>query len=289
VSDSSLDSVWRPSALAAGRQAFRRRQTAKSLLIAAGSTAVIGALLTLGVIGAPGWPRVRAAYFDLKIAKDALPSIAQGLILNLEVFAVSGIVILIVGLGLAVLRTLPGPIFWPVRALATAYADIFRGIPLLLVLYLVGYGLPGLRLQGIPNDANVLGGIALVLSYSAYVAEVFRAGIESIHPSQRAAARSLGLSSGQTMRLVILPQAVRRVVPPLMNDLVSLTKDSGLISVLGIPLDAIRMAQIAQAETFNYTPYVVAGVLFMRVAIPMTRITDAISRRYGYVAGGGHL
>ena len=118
---------------------------------------------------------------------------------------------------------------------------------------------------------------------------MFRAGIESVHPSQRAAARSLGLTAGQTMRLVVLPQAVRRVVPPLLNDLSSLIKDSGLISVLGIPLDAIRNAQIEQYKLANYTPYVVAGVLFALLTIPMTRATDAISRRYGYTAQAGHL
>ncbi len=175
------------------------------------------------------------------------------------------------------------------RALATGYVDVFRGLPLLVLLYLVGYGVPGLRLQGVPSSATVLGGVALTLSYSAYVAEVFRAGIESVHPSQRAAARSLGLSAGQTLRLVVLPQAVRRVIPPLLNDLASLIKDSGLISVLGIPLDAIRYAQIRQYELANYTPYVVAGLLFMLLTIPMTRFTDAVSRRYGYVSGGGHL
>jgi len=167
--------------------------------------------------------------------------------------------------------------------------DLFRGMPVIITLYLIGFGLPALRLQGVPANAAVLGAIALTLTYAAYVAEVLRAGIESVHPSQRAAARSLGLTSGQTLRLVVLPQAVRRVVPPLLNDLASLIKDSGLISVLGLPLDAIRYAQIWQAQLANYTPFVVAGVLFMLVTIPMTRLTDAVSRRYGYLPGGGHL
>jgi polar amino acid transport system permease protein len=144
-------------------------------------------------------------------------------------------------------------------------------------------------LQGVPTDTIVLGGIALVLTYSAYVAEVFRAGIESVHPSQRAAARSLGLSGPQTLRHVVLPQAVRRVVPPLLNDVVALTKDCGLISVLGATIDAVRAAQIATAETFNFTPYVVAGVLFLLLTIPLTRLTDYVSRRYGYLPAGGHL
>jgi polar amino acid transport system permease protein len=195
---------------------------------------------------------------------------------------------LVFGLGIALLRTLRGPVFWPVRALALGYVDLFRGLPLILVLLLVGFGVPGLRLQGVPSSAVVLGCVALVLTYSAYTAEVFRAGIESVHPSQRAAARSLGLGAGQTMRFVVLPQAVRRVVPPLLNDVVSLTKDSGLISVLGA-IDAVRAAQIETAKTFDFTPYVVAGALFVLLTIPLTRLTDAVSRRYGYLPTGGHL
>jgi len=258
-------------------------------VLAAASTSVVAVALGLALVGAPGWPRVRDSFLRWDAARDALPDVALGLWLNLRVFVVVAVAMLVIGLLVAVLRTLPGPVFWPVRALATAYVDVFRGIPLLVLLYLVGFGVPGLRLQGVPADATVLGGVALTLSYSAYVAEVFRAGIESVHPSQRAAARSLGLTSGQALRLVVLPQAVRRVVPPLLNDLASLIKDSGLISVLGLPLDAVRYAQIWQAQLANYTPYVVAGVLFMLVTIPMTRLTDALSRRYGYLPGGGHL
>jgi len=259
------------------------------VLIAAVSTAVLVTVAGLAVVSAPGWPRVKASFFDLDAGRKALPEVATGLVLNVEVFFAVGIAMLVIGLLVAVLRTLPGPVFWPVRALATIYVDIFRGLPLLVLLYLIGYGVPGLRLQGVPNDATVLGAVALTLSYSAYVAEVFRAGIESVHPSQRAAARSLGLTAGQSLRLVVLPQAVRRVVPALLNDLASLIKDSGLISVLGIPLDAIRYAQIWQYQLANYTPYVVAGLLFMLLTIPMTRFTDAVSRRYGYTPGGGHL
>jgi polar amino acid transport system permease protein len=259
------------------------------VLVAVASTTVLAAALAVAVTRAPGWPRVRSSFFDPDVARRALPDVARGLWLNVQVFVVVAVVMLLVGLLVAVLRTLPGPVFWPVRALATAYVDVFRGIPLLVLLYLVGFGVPGLRLQGVPASATVLGACALALSYSAYVAEVYRAGIESVHPSQRAAARSLGLSAGQSLRLIVLPQAVRRVVPPLLNDLASLIKDSGLISVLGIPLDAIRYAQIWQAQLGNYTPYVVAGALFMLLTIPMTRFTDAVSRRYGFTPGGGHL
>jgi len=280
---------WLPSARQREREAFRRSQSRRSVLIAAVSTVVLVAVAAFAVVSAPGWPRVKASFFDLDAARKALPEVATGLVLNVEVFFAVGVAMLVIGLLVAVLRTLPGPVFWPVRALATIYVDIFRGLPLLVLLYLIGYGVPGLRLQGVPNDATVLGAVALTLSYSAYVAEVFRAGIESVHPSQRAAARSLGLTAGQSLRLVVLPQAVRRVVPALLNDLASLIKDSGLISVLGIPLDAIRYAQIWQYQLANYTPYVVAGLLFMLLTIPMTRFTDAVSRRYGYTPGGGHL
>jgi len=199
------------------------------------------------------------------------------------------VLIAIFGLTLAVMRTIRGPVAFPLRLFATAYVDLFRGLPLLLVLLLVGFGIPGLRLQGLPQSVVFYGGLALVLTYSAYVAEVFRAGIESVHPSQRAAARSLGLSGPQTLRHVVLPQAVRRVVPPLLNDVVALTKDCGLISVLGATIDAVRAAQIATAETFNFTPYVVAGALFLLLTIPLTRLTDYVSRRYGYLPAGGHL
>jgi polar amino acid transport system permease protein len=159
-------------------------------------------------------------------------------------------------------------------------------MPLLLVLLLVGFGVPGLRLQGMPSSVVFYGGVALVLTYTSYVAEVFRAGIESVHPSQQLAARGLGLSYAQTMRRVVLPQAVRRVVPPLLNDLVSLQKDSGLISILGV-IDAVRAAQINQATYASFTPYVVAGVFFVLLTIPLTRLTDRIARRQGWQSAGG--
>lgn len=280
---------WTPSALQLERDAYRRRRTQRSLLIALASTVVIGVVLSVGITSAPGWQRTRETFFDPGTAIDALPDVLRGFWVNVKVFTVSATLMLVFGLLLALLRTLRGPVLWPLRALAAVYVDTFRGLPLILVLLLVGFGVPGLRLQGVPTDGVVLGATALVLTYSAYCAEVFRAGIESVHPSQRAAARSLGLSAGQTTRFVVLPQAVRRVVPPLLNDVVSLTKDSGLISVLGAAIDSVRAAQIATAETYNFTPYVVAGLLFLALTVPLTRLTDAVSRRYGYLPGGGHL
>jgi len=283
------EASWTPSSRQQKRNAYRRRQDLRSLLIAVTSTAVIGGGLVGGLVSSPGWDRTRDTFFNRTVAVDAFPDVLAGFWINVKLFVVSAVCVLVLGLLLAMVRTLRGPVFWPLRALAIGYVDLFRGLPLIITMLLVGFGIPGLRLQGVPTDTIVLGGIALVLTYSAYVAEVFRAGIESVHPSQRAAARSLGLSGPQALRHVVLPQAVRRVTPPLLNDMVALTKDCGLISVLGATIDAVRAAQIATAETFNFTPYVVAGVLFLLLTIPLTRLTDYVSRRYGFVPGGGHL
>lgn len=275
-----------PSALQVDRLAYRRRRATRSALIGLVSTVAVLAVVLGGVVSSPGWPRVRASFFDLAVARAALPDVLVGLWLNVRVMAVCAVFIVVLGLALALMRTLRGPVFFPLRAFATAYVDLFRGLPLLLVLLLVGFGVPGLRLQGLPSSVVFYGGVALVLTYTSYVAEVFRAGIESVHPSQQAAARGLGLSYAQTMRHVVVPQAVRRVVPPLLNDLVSLQKDSGLISILGV-IDAVRAAQISQAENASFTPYVVAGALFVLLTIPLTRLTDHVARRQGWQGAGG--
>lgn len=199
-----------------------------------------------------------------------------------------GIAIAIWSTCLAVMRTTRSAVTYPLRLFATAYVDLFRGLPLLLVILLLGFGVPALELSGLTTSLLFWGCVSIVLSYAAYVAEVLRAGIESIHPSQRAAARSLGLSYGQSLRYVVMPQAVRRVIPALMNDLVSLQKDSGLISVLGV-IDAIRAAQIRTSLDFNYTPYVVAGALFVCLTIPMARFTDWYARKQGFQGAGGML
>jgi polar amino acid transport system permease protein len=276
---------WSPSAVQRERDAYRRQRTRRSVEIAAASTAVVITLLVVGAVSSPGWSRVRDSFFDVAVARASLPDLFYGLRLNAIVWVVSAIGMLVLGLLIATLRTLRGPVFWPVRAIATAYVDVFRSMPVIIVLYLVGFGIPGLRLQGVPTDPAVLGAIGLTLTYSAYVAEVLRAGIESVHPSQRAAARSLGLTNAQTMRYVVLPQGVRRVVPPLLNDLVSLQKDAGLISILGA-FDILRQAQIWQADTFKYSPYLAAGLIFMAFTIPMTRFTDWVMQRNGYLPTG---
>jgi polar amino acid transport system permease protein len=278
--------TWSPSAVQRERDAHRRRRARRSIVIAVLSTMVFVVVAGLALTSSPGWPRVQSSFFDPRVAWVALPQVAYGLRLNAYVWLGAAVGMLVFGLLLAILRTLRGPVFWPLRALATVYVDLFRGLPVIIVLYVVGFGVPGLRLQGVPTDTVVLGAVALTLTYSAYVAEVLRAGIESVHPSQRAAARSLGLSGAQTLRYVVLPQGIRRVVPPLLNDLVSLQKDAGLISVLGIPIDALRSAQIVQADYFNYTPYVVAGLLFVVFTVPLTRLTDWVMRRSGYLPTG---
>jgi polar amino acid transport system permease protein len=260
------------------RVAYRQSRARRSTLIALVSTVVFAAVLLLAVTSSPGWPRVRESFFNLRIGWESLPALMEGLWLNVRVLIVCQILILIFGLGLAAIRTLRGPVWFPLRALATGYVDLFRGLPLLICLYLVGFGLPGLRLSGLPNNPVLLGGLALVLIYSAYVAEVFRAGIESVHPSQLAAAKSLGLNHRRTMQLVVLPQATRRVTPALLNDFVALQKDCGLISVLGA-VDAVRAAQIQAATTYNFTPYVVAGLLFVALAIPSARLADWAAKR----------
>ena len=268
-----------PSEIELDRRAFRQSRKRRSTLVAFGSTIAFALIAWVSLVNSPGWPRVQQSFFDLDTAIAALPSVLEGLLLNLRVLLYSAIGVLVVGLSLALLRTLRSPVFTPIRLLVKGYVDLFRGLPLIIGLYLVGFGIPGLRLEFLGRiPVEVLGTVALTLTYSAYVAEVFRAGIEAVHPSQRLAARSLGLSYSQTMRLVVLPQAFRKVAPPLMNDFVSLQKDVGLISVLGA-VDAVRGAQIEVAQFANFTPYVVAGLLFVLMAIPTVRLADYITNR----------
>jgi polar amino acid transport system permease protein len=221
---------------------------------------------------------VRQTFFSWDEAQATKDAIAQGFLVNIKLFLTCEVLILAIGLLLALIRVSRAAVLFPLRAIAVVYVDVFRGIPLLLLVLLIGFGVPALRLRGAPTSLFWLGVIALTLGYSAYVAEVFRAGILSVHPSQRAAARSLGLTAGQTMRAVILPQAVRRVAAPLLNDFVSLQKDTALVAVLGIvPAEAVREAQVATSFDFNYTPYVVAAILFVVLTIPLARLTDYLT------------
>ncbi|MEZ3159317.1 amino acid ABC transporter permease [Microbacterium sp. BWT-B31] len=263
--------VHTPSALEFERAAYRRRRSTRSVLIAIVSTLVFAAIAWITIVSTPGWPAVQQMYFDPATAWKALPRVWEGFLLNLQVLVYSLITVPIFATILALLRTLPGPVFVPVRFLAAAYTDIFRGIPLIIVLYLVGFGIPTLLNTRIP--LAVLGTAAITITYSAYVGEVIRAGIEAVHPSQRLAARAMGLGHGQTLRHVVLPQALRKMTPPLMNDFVALQKDVGLISIIGA-MDAVRAAQIETSLAYNFTPYVVAALLFVLLAIPTIRVTD---------------
>ena len=275
----SDETARQPSSIELGRRAYRRQQSIRSVLLSVGSTLVFAAVVVVTLSLLPGWPRVRDTFFDLGTAAEAWPRVAHGFLLNLRVLLYSVVTVSIVGMALALLRTLRSPVLFPVRALATGYTDLFRGTPLIVVLYIVGFGIPGLQgSQGVIIPAEVLGTIAITLTYSAYVSEVLRAGIESVHPSQRLAARSLGLSHGQSMRIVVIPQAIRKVSPALMNDFVSMQKDVGLISILGA-VDAVRAAGIETSKAFNFTPYVLAGLLFVLLAIPTIRLTDWYTAR----------
>ncbi len=260
------------------RRSRLRARGRRDTLVASLSTVVVFAILVLLVTSSPGWPKVQETFFNWDAAVAAWPELISAFLLNIQIFLVAEVLILVLALLVALGRGLTAPVFLPVRILATVYVDFFRGVPTILVILLLGFGVPALQLSGVTNSPVVWGTVALVLSYTAYVAEVYRAGIVSIHPSQRAAARSLGLSSIQATRYVVLPQAVRRVMPPLLNDFIALQKETALVSLLG-PVEVLRAAQIDAASTFNYTPYVVAACLFVAITLPLTRLTDWLQRR----------
>ncbi|MER5202515.1 amino acid ABC transporter permease [Streptomyces sp. NPDC002825] len=272
------DDTYVPSAHELERQRFRRsrkrRQTWTASLCTLAALVAVGA----GAVASPGWDRVRSLFLDWAELRAAFPELLRGFWLNIQMFLVAEVLILVFGLLIALVRVTRAPGLQPLRLAATVYVDVFRGVPTLLLVFLVGFGLPALQLQGTPSDPWVLGVIALVLSYAAYVGEVLRAGLNSVHPAQRNAARALGLNERQTLRHVVLPQAVRNVLPPLLNDFIALQKDTALVSVLG-PLEALRAAQIKADYDFNYTPYLGAALLFIAVTIPLTRFADRLQRR----------
>ncbi|HEX8754260.1 MAG TPA: amino acid ABC transporter permease [Solirubrobacterales bacterium] len=225
---------------------------------------------------------VRETFFSWSIFKSAFPEVLEGFWLDVKIFMVVEVVVLALGLVISLLRVSRTPALFPLRLLGTVWVDLFRGIPTILLVILVGFGVPALRLEGLPRDPIVLGGIALALSYSAYVAEVYRAGIDSVHRGQRDAARAIGLTDTQAMRHVILPQAVRRVAPPLLNDFVALQKDAALVSILG-SFEALRAAQIIEAQTFNFTPLIAAALLYLAVTVPLARVVDRMGGPEGTV------
>ncbi len=279
MSEYSTDALATPpvSAVERGRRAYRRKQTVRSVLVSLASTIVVAGILVAVVVNSDGWEATRQTFFSSKYFVEALPQVMVGLWLNIRILLVAVLGVAVFATLLAAARTLGGPVFFPIRFLAAAYTDIFRGVPFLVVLYLIGFGIPALNpTTRIPTA--VLGTVALVLTYSSYVAEVLRAGLDSVHPSQRYAARSLGLTHGQTLRMIIVPQAIRKVTPALMNDFISMQKDVGLISVLGA-VDAIRSAQMVQAKTYNMTSYVVAGLLFIILSFPFIRLSDWYTAR----------
>jgi polar amino acid transport system permease protein len=262
------------------RAAAKRAADRRNALIAVlSSVVVIGGLAAL-VLTSPGWPRVRETFFSWTEFKNAFPEVLDGFWLDIKVFMVVEVAVLIIALGLALIRVNRSAGLFPVRLLATVWVDVFRGVPTVMLVYLVGFGVPALELNGLPTDVVVLGGIALTLSYSGYVSEVYRAGIESVHKGQTDAALSVGLTQTQTMRHVVLPQAVRRVGPPLLNDFVALQKDVALISILG-PQEAFRVAQIFQGENFNYTPIIAAAMLYLLITIPLARLVDRMGGAEG--------
>jgi polar amino acid transport system permease protein len=248
------------------------------VLIATASTLVVFGTLAFLITRAPGWEDFRAFFFDWQLYRESFPEIREAFKLNVKIFLIAEAIILVTALALAILRSLPGPVFFPVRALAIVYADLFRGIPTILLVLMLGVGMPSLAVEGIPIDPVFWATVALVLVYTAYVSEVYRAGIESVHPSQDAAARSLGLTRFQSLRFVVVPQAIRRVIPPLLNDFIGLQKDTALVSSLGV-VEVLRQAQIIEAARFNGTPYVVAATLFVALTIPLARFTDWLVAR----------
>jgi len=272
-------STWSPSPREVERRRLRRRQRTRSLLVATTAVVVVFVGLGLVIVGSPGWPRVQALFFNWDDAKASFPEIRDRFWVNVRLFLIAEPFILVLALAVALARSSRAALLVPLRLLAVVYTDLFRGIPTILLILLLGFGMPALQLQGIPNSALFWAGVALVLSYGAYVAEVFRAGIESIHPSQVASAAALGLGRGQTMRFVVVPQALRRVVPPLLNDFVSLQKDTALVAVVG-GFDAVFAARDYGNFNFNYTPYVVVAAFFVVLTVPLARLTDWLQRRY---------
>ena len=280
--------AYTPSERQVARLAYRRARTRRSILIALLSTVVVAGVIVAVVGTSSGWPRFRDSFLDLSVGWHDVPALLRALWTNIQIMLISEACILVLATLVAVMRTLQGPVFLPLRFLAALYTDVFRGLPLLIVLLLVGFGLPSLRLAGVPTSFFVLGIISLVITYTAYVAEVLRAGIESVHPSQRASARALGLTYAQSMRFVVFPQAVRRVMPALLNDFVSLQKDSSLVYVLSVS-EMVLTAQNESLSDFKFVHLVFAGIIFVLLTIPLTRLTDYFARRNGWINAGGFL
>lgn len=257
------------------REAARRRRARRGAMVAAVSTVVVLGGLAALILSSPGWHEVQRTFFSGQAFADAFPGVLSGFWLDVRLFMAVEAIVLVLGLAVAVVRITSAPALFPLRLLAVLYTDVMRGVPVILVIYLIGFGVPALGIapDWLTRDPVYLGGIGLVLCYTAYVAEVYRAGLDSVHPGQRAAALAVGLTGMQAMRHVIVPQAVRRVLPPLLNDFISLQKDVALVSVLGV-LEAFQQAQIDASRNFNYTPLLAAALLYLAVTVPLARILD---------------
>jgi polar amino acid transport system permease protein len=261
------------------RELYLRARRRRSNVIATISTIVVVAAVVVLVPMAPGWGRVRQAFFDGDVFVESFPRLLEAFWLDVQILLWSTPLILVVSLAVALARNTRSPALFPLRAAAVVYTDVLRGIPVILLVFLIGFGIPALGLSRAWANPLIWGTVTLVLSYSAYTAEIIRAGIESVHESQRAAARSLGMSSRQTMTAVVLPQAFRNIVPPLMNTFVSLQKDVALVSLIG-PVEILRQAGIDKAKYANFTPYVAASIIFLALTIPCTRLADhALARQ----------
>ncbi|HEY6760001.1 MAG TPA: amino acid ABC transporter permease [Baekduia sp.] len=266
------------------RAAAKRRRARRGALISALSTVVVFGVLIAFVTSAPGWADVKSVFFSWDDLKKSFPDLIRGFWLDIKLFLIVEVCVLVLALLIALARSTRSAALFPLRLVAAVFTDVMRGLPVVLLVYTIGFGVPTLGLKGLPTDPLVLGGIALTLAYSGYVAEVYRSGIESVHPSQMAGSLALGLTRLQALRHVILPQAIRRVVPPLMNDFIALQKDVALVSFLG-PIEAFRVAQIEASSNFIFTPIVAAGLLYLCVTIPMTRWVDHLQARARRVRG----
>jgi polar amino acid transport system permease protein len=265
-----------------------RGEGARGVWIAVVSTVVFFAVIGFAIVNSSGWPQIKEAFFDRDVLQESFPKILEKFWRNVFIFVIAEVFVLMLALLIAVMRSLQGPVFTPLRILAAMYTDLFRALPTILVILLLGFGAPSLQIQGVPHSDVFWAIVALVLVYSAYVAEVYRAGIQSVHPSQVASARALGLSRRKTLRFVVIPQAVRRVIPPLLNDFIGLQKDSALVAVIGYT-EALRQSQIISAAEFDFTPYVALALVYIVITIPEARFVDwlvARDQRRRQSAGG---
>jgi polar amino acid transport system permease protein len=276
-----------PSEIEQSRRKYRRDRSRRSTTVALVSTVVVGVALWLAVVNTPGWPAAHEAFFNGAEFRDKFGGVGRGMLVDLKILVIAEPCVLLLGMAIALMRTSRGAVLMPLRALAAVYVDIFRGCPLIIEMFLFGLGVPALQLSWLPKSATVWAGIAIILNYTSYVSEVLRAGIQSVHPSQRAASRSLGLTHSQTLRHVVLPQAARNVLPALLNDFIALQKDVGLVAVVGGVTDAVYQATIDNNLDFNFTSYVIAALFFIALAVPTRWLADwYVRRKYGVPLSG---